>query len=86
MTLTCVVFFYLSPVGGKTCYGFATQMLATVYCKMCYEHTQKYPTLCSCIFMFYVILDIVDLKGNYLFAKKCMDSEMRVEQTLCFQS
>lgn len=32
--------------------------------------------------MFYVILDIVDLKRNYLFAKKCMDSEIRVEQTM----
>lgn len=37
----CGIFFFLPLWGGKTCYGSATQTLATVYCKACYKHIQN---------------------------------------------
>lgn len=81
MTLTCVVFFSSPLWEEKPAMGL--QLLATVYCKICYEHTQKTPNFA--LICVYVLCDIsyivVGLKRNYFFAKKIMDSEVRVEPT-----
>lgn len=59
----CAIFF-LSPVGGKTCYGFAMQLLAAAYCMVCYKNAKKLPD--SALMGVYVLCDssyiVVDLK------------------------
>lgn len=56
--------FFLSLVGGKTCPGFATQLLATAYCTVCYKNTENSSDFA--LVLVYVLCDssyfVVDLK------------------------
>lgn len=73
--------FFPPPVGGKACYGSETQTLATVYCKMCYEHTQ---IVYICVLTHVYILSdasylVTDLKRSYLFTNEIVDTRMTLE-------
>lgn len=73
--------FFLPLVGGKTCYGFAN-VSHCVLQDLLRAHKKIPNFVLICV---YVLCDIsyivVGLKRNYLFAKKIMDSEMRVGPT-----